>query len=137
VPEIDLFLLSDNLTMFCQGLNGCHGVFQSKVAKGIRVNAGMFGVPPNFDFESELKQIIGDTSWNEHFDEQGLVAAALHKHKHVIISQTTIPIIEKNFDINAFLLNVSICGFHFVGVNYYSKHPQWLFFKHSLNYKHF
>lgn len=136
VPEIDLFLNRDDLVLICQGLNGCHGIFESKVGKGLRVNAGMFGLHPNFDFGSKLKNIMNGQTLDGHFDEQGLIAATLSKEKHVMLSQTTIPILERDFDIDSFMLNETVCGFHFVGVNYCDDHTPWFIFKDSLKHKH-
>ena len=125
--EIDEFLESDS-TLMCQGINLLHGKFGKYVPTGIRVNSGLFGMPPNFDFYKIMKENIKDydlLSWENRFDEQGLVASVLNKHKNkIFISLINLPIIESNFDLQSITTN-ACCGYHFVGLNYQDVHNGW------------
>jgi hypothetical protein len=132
--EIDAFLSGD-ATLMCHGLNGLHGKFDKYVPKGVRVNSGIFGMPPGFDFNKTAKAKIPEHDlkcWERRFDEQGLVAATLTQyHKRIFISVTVLPIVEKTFDIDA-LTTDACCGYHFAGLNYNNDHLPWITFKTKL-----
>lgn len=125
IKEIDLFLDSTKHTLLYQGLNGAHGYFSEYIPRGIRINSGIFGMPPHFDFIDKMKDIKMLDNWENKFDEQGLIAYVLLKDKkYFIIPLTSIPILESNFDIVA-MTNDLCCGYHFVGVNYIDNHICW------------
>lgn len=122
VREIDLFLQSKDHTLLYQGLHGLHGSFSKYIPNGIRINSGIFGMPPYFDFINEMNNLLTVSDWKNKFDEQGLIALVLLKNKkYFIIPLTTIPILESDFDIDAITSDLC-CGYHFVGVNYLKKH---------------
>lgn len=124
LEEIDYFLSGD-CTLMCQGLNGLHGKFDRYIPKGVRVNSGLFGMPPGFDFLGVVRQHIDQqdaASWDGRFDEQGLVAAALNTYpKKAFVPVTRVPILERDFDIRGITTD-ACCGFHFVGLNYHERH---------------
>ena len=115
IKEIDCFLNEDAVLLY-QGLHGLYGSYENSVPTGIRINSGIYGMPPNFIFKQNMPKL--QHNWQDKFDEQGIVASTLMNYKkHFIIPLTTIPIIEKNFEMKYFLHDFC-CGYHFVGVNY-------------------
>lgn len=128
-PEIDMFLEGGHSTLLYQGLNeGAHGQFANASPKGIRINSGIFGMPPDFDFNERARKISKlhkVTGWENKYDEQGLVAAVLLNHSfYHIIPTTTIPIIDPSSSLDGFT-TPACCGYHFVQVNYQPKHQGW------------
>lgn len=125
--EIDRFL-QDDATLLYEGLHGLHGQFANELPSGIRINSGIFGLPPFYDFESEatyMFQKIGEGKWTDHFDEQGLVGSCLLKYpRYYIVPQTKIPIVEPWMDLEPAIRNPLCVGIHFVGINRY-EHPGW------------
>lgn len=127
-PEINKFL-ENNSTLLYQGLNANkHGQFAKASPCGIRINSGIFGIPPHFDLNKRALKIIKKlniTSWENRFDEQGLIAATLLEYcPYHIIPLTTVPILEPNFSLDK-LTTESCCGYHFVKVNYEQSHEAW------------
>jgi len=125
IKELDDFLKSDSVLLY-QGLNeGRCGQYQDLVPSGIRINSGIFGMPPGFD--PEFESII--RPWNNYYDEQGLVAAALLRHpRYQILPLTKVPIVQVGWSIKDFLRNEQICGIHFAGVNI-QYHPKFDWFQ--------
>ena len=124
-PEIDKFLKEDS-TLLSQGLNAnLHGQFGSASPNGVRINSGIFGLPPHFDLNERALKIAKNhniTKWKNKFDEQGLIAATLLEYPfYHIIPITTVPILEPNFSLSGFTTS-TCCGYHFVQVNY-KTHP--------------
>jgi len=136
VPEIDRFLNDDNV-LFSQGLWELYGRYQDKIPAGMRVNAGLFGMPPNFDFAERASEFTDDILGGiEEFDEQGLVTATLlQSPNYYMISQTSITILEDWMSIRPILSNPLCCGAHFVGINYKEKHSAWDEYHRSLGVK--
>lgn len=117
-------------------------------------NSGLYGFPPNYNFEEDLK-----TTWikNGRYhgllwrDEQGLVTSTLKKHDHITIESDEIihlfdsgrcssydfKIIEEekiktrvmeNMKFNEFNFSKMDKGYHFLGVNR-SRHRKWIEYK--------
>jgi hypothetical protein len=123
VPEIDYFLSSKDTCLIYQGINRLYGSYDLNIPKLVRINSGIYGLPPNFDFRSKLKSI--QKKWSNRFDEQGIVASILCQESYCMIPLPYVPICEcwmssndfkKTMD--AFLRNEFCCGMHFVGINY-------------------
>jgi hypothetical protein len=117
LPAINRFLRVDpDCVLLYQGLHGLHGAFSKDIPHPVRINSGLFGVPPNFRFGDELCSRVGQ--WKDYFDEQGLVGACLLSHpRHTFVSLHDLPIIEPTFDLGVHDGNLNCCGFHFVGAN--------------------
>ena len=118
VPEIDRFLKEHN-TLLLQGtgIKRYYGKYDPLIPEGYVINSGIYGMPPDFDFASLVKQFqFGE--WmqdreNGLFDDQGIIAASLLNKDTIIIpktsifncpkiTKTTIPIVK---------------GYHFIGAN--------------------
>ena len=93
VPEIDEFLVSNR--PLCYGTKSDekslppYGVFENGLSN-FRMNSGIFGVWPGYDFESDILFHLKTsriTKWGV-FDEQGLVATCLlHKNPIIVTTQ--------------------------------------------------
>lgn len=134
VPEIDKFLSSDKFLVY-QGLNmNSYGHFNEHVNTRLRLNSGIFGLPPRYDFKKELNENIKNyklKKWSHKFDEQGLVAKTLLEKKYYMISLVSVPIIEKFSNVLPFLNSQTRKGFHFVTVNLENDHEGWSSYKKS------
>ena len=115
VLSIDKWLGHDNETLLYQGLHGLHGSYSGVVPKGVRINSGIFGLPPDFQFGDKIAE--QSQPFSGYFDEQGLVAKILLQEPHRIIPLTVIPIVEHDWPLDAHDKNLDCCGYHFVGAN--------------------
>lgn len=113
IDEIDRFITGDT-TLLLQEKTRHYGKFERHVPPGYSINSGLFGLPPHFNFEHYIK--FYTSKWEENcghssktWDEQGLVAAILLGHKHIIIPDTTITNCEKQYTPGK--------GLHFIGLN--------------------
>lgn len=84
ITQIDRFLSLPDAFIYSESPPDSrnYGKFDRAVREGFRLNSGLFGVPPGFQFDfSEVG------SWQGYFDEQGFVAASLcHKPRAIPIS---------------------------------------------------
>ncbi len=116
VPAIDLWL-SSNTGIITQGLHGLYGRFKEFVKSPLPVCAGVFGLPPNFNFESKIINLYNYKLQSKRlempFDEQGLTAAIITNIPGFIkIPMNQIKICENEND-----KANNVCGIHFVGTN--------------------
>jgi hypothetical protein len=89
--------------------------------------AGMFGLPPNFDFEQEIYKICNQVLKGEplgYFDEQGLVAAIVTSHPHLVVQD-----IETVKSLPSKPLARAL---HFITTNRYNTHEDWKNFRQSI-----
>lgn len=89
------------------------GAFAKYVPAEIKMNTGLIGLPPGFDFESEISAIqikSGQKQFESFFDEQGLVTAIISKYKYTLIALDKIWVCADQFRKTPF-------GAHFVKAN--------------------
>lgn len=109
-PQIEEFLAESDRFISTVAIHRAYGAFDSLVPE-IKLNSGLVGLPPNYDYESDLLRICtqtGFSGWETHFDEQGLVAACLATKKLSLI-----PFSIRCDD----LLMTGAYGYHFIGGN--------------------
>jgi hypothetical protein len=136
VDAIDGFLSSSKDCLVYQGLHGLYGFFRHFVPGHLRINSGIFGLPPLFDLSLHIRNAIQNTHfkrWSGKFDEQGLIAYTLTQNPYRIISLAQVPILESNWDYKDHLNNKENCGFHFVGLNVDNEHQAWSDYHRSMN----
>lgn len=105
-PQIDSFLAGSHF-LATRAIARCFSVYDSLVSPDVLINSGLVGLPPHFDYAKELKEtLLG--SWNSHFDEQGLVAACITRHRYELLN---LSIKSSIFDIAGEI------GTHFIGAN--------------------
>lgn len=125
--EINDFFNS-NIAVMLEGIvYENHGQFNEITPRGLKINSGIFGLPPNFDINKKASQLCrenGINKWEHRMDEQGMVATTIASSKqYEIISNVVVPIIEPDFEID-YLTTSQCCGYHFVQLNY-KKHNAW------------
>ncbi len=127
VTQIDSFLNEDKVLIYEAGARS-YGFFDRYVPKMYKINSGIYGMPPNFDMEGRIKGLFNQSGLKEWtnscnqgrvtWDEQGIVAAALiNYNKYIIIYLKDIT----NCELDLIKGN----GYHFVGINRYTKHKPW------------
>lgn len=130
IPELDEFFKSD-VTLLLEETSRTYGRFEKHVPPGLRINSGIYGMPPGFDLKKYIDFYVGSEWENnalaEHaanvtFDEQGLVAFALSSYpRNVIISSSTITNCEHHFNESK--------GMHFIGLNRSMFHQPYRLYK--------
>lgn len=125
IPEIDHFFESD-CTLLLEGSSRNYGVFEKHVPPPYRINSGIYGMPPGFDFEKYFRFFA--RKWEENankasvtFDEQGLVALAL-------LNSPRFAIIPENVVTNCEYLLVLGKALHFVSLNRVQYHSPYRLF---------
>lgn len=115
LKEFDIFLDSQDLFLITQGCrekkNGVtYGFFENLIRKDekINFNTGIIGLPPNYDFNFEINNILEKNNLQDltFFDEQGMVSYIIQNKNYKIISNKKI----------SFFKNGE-CGVHLIGVN--------------------
>jgi len=97
-----------------------YGSFNPRINSPINMNSGFFGVPPGFDFHSELSGTIikFGIDWQScYFEEQGAVAYVLHKNPHWIVRMNEITVFNPDQEPDPERLKLAKYGAHFTGLN--------------------
>jgi hypothetical protein len=146
--------LEKNVVLMMKEDAFCVGKYFNLFKEKENYNSGLYGLPPNYDFEKELKKTWEENGkYNELLwrDEQGLVTSTLKKNEHIIISSDEIihlfnqgrcfsydfKLIQENkiksrimqdMNFKDFKFSNNEKGYHFLGVNR-EKHNKWLEYK--------
>ena len=107
---INPFLLSSDLFFITEAWERSYGYNDHIVPSGFIVNSGLFGIPPGFNFHTNL--CLNIKPWASHFDEQGLVASVLCN-----CNTTIIPLSDIRVCMPEASFGPTKCGLHFVGLN--------------------
>lgn len=137
INQIELFLKS-NCTLMLEDTSRAYGRFDKHIPANLKINSGIYGMPPNFELKKFIKFYSGE-EWqknalnqynaSETFDEQGIIALALLSNsRYIIIPNTIITNCENDL--------IEGDGFHFIGLNRKKFHRPFRLFK-SLNKKLF
>lgn len=136
IEEIDRWLKCNDKTIISEGhpRSRMFGIFDKHIPDNIRACAGLFGLPPNFDFAKEIIKLKKLTCKPNFliggWDEQGLTTAIVTKSDFVLIPLSKVYISEDWVDKP--LGNVDYIdyhGIHFVGANRKPWHRGWKFYK--------
>ena len=123
LPFLDEFLQSD-IVFMCSAIRRSFGNFDEYVPPDIKMNSGMFGVPPAFDLEAkvlEMQKKSSGNGWDDIFDEQGMLAA-------IFVEYGKFKIIPMGEIYNCLTGIKVAAGVHFCGVNQGNIRP-WKAFK--------
>lgn len=115
VSEIDQFLVSNEMSFFSEGTKRRYGNYDYLIPQGLKINSGLFGLCPNFDFASKIELLLKSNIkdyHDHHHDFQGIVAGCLHNCLTTQIKMSTITLCEPNQDIS-----YGSSGIHFVVAN--------------------
>lgn len=129
IPQIETFLSETNHVLYYEAARRDYGCFNKFVPTQVVLNSGIYGMPPDFNLHSKIQNLFiqaGIKEWTNScnqgrytWDEQGIVAAALSNHKNLIkIDLTQITNCELDLTKGQ--------GYHFVGINRYTKHKPWI-----------
>lgn len=127
LPEIDEWLASDK-AIIAKGHrrnDSYYGAF-SHLVKG-NYSAGFFGLPPHFDFGSEIVRRCQEVLKGEpmgYFDEQGLVSSIIASNEHIIAHNVKI---IKRLPTKPFPK-----AMHFITTNRFHEHDDWRKYKCSI-----
>jgi hypothetical protein len=142
IPQIDEFLREKEKTIILSGFTGerhkvngkevqkrYYGQYDHFIDQKYIINGGLFGIPPNFDFEDKLKNLcIGN--WQQdrelaHNDDQGIITAALTiNNEAIVIPEDQILIYDC-----AYAKYKECNGYHFLESNRNENHTGWDFYK--------
>jgi hypothetical protein len=113
--KIDKFLNSNKYLITSEALEMCYGVFHPIMENNLKINTGFVGYPPGFDLRKKLNETIelyDYKKWENHCDEQGMVATILQKEQRLSFSLSEINILAgKN------KYHLSDVGMHFIRSN--------------------
>jgi hypothetical protein len=122
IKEIDKWLDGD-YCLVSEGRHRLYGIFEKDIKPDLKICAGLFGLPPSFDFAAKIytnckKELKGIPLG--HYDEQGLVASIITNSQHEIVPFSSLSIVERKEK-----LPVGVPAFHFVGANRTESHSGW------------
>lgn len=115
IKQIEEFLATKNTFITTKAIKRSYNKkYESQIVEGFDINTGLVGLPPNFDYEKEIKNILKniDEKWHNHVDEQTLVAFVLQQQKTIVIPYD---VLTACCGITQFEMGKS--GTHFVGAN--------------------
>ena len=110
LDEIDTFLSSDRKLLMCEAYLRQFGRFSNALPVNIKLNTGLYGMPPGFDLASKINS-FGIGEWEDYFDEQGATSLALYSDDLIVIPLSKV-------SVNACPEYIKAShGTHFVGIN--------------------
>lgn len=126
--SIDRWLQSET-SLISAGVGRCrmYGEFDFFVPEGLHLCAGLFGLPPNFDFHNKIKQVslYADQPLGG-FNEQGITAAIVTGFRDFI----TVPLEQLWIsEDHVEFPSITPPAIHFVGANRKSWHKGWKSYK--------
>lgn len=113
INTIEKFLISTNLFFITEGLKRRFDDYDGFIHPNIKMNSGLFGMPPYFDLNNSIKKIIKTLPFNnkKQFNEQGLISSIVSNNPYELISMKEISVCYGKH------LNRGTKGIHFVGIN--------------------
>jgi hypothetical protein len=109
--------INGDYSIITEGIGRNFGIFDKFIDNKLKICAGFFGLPPNFNFDQHIVDAFNKLNIKEigGWDEQGLVSYIVTGNKHVVIPFSILPISTK-IKINKKTIN-EYDGIHFVGIN--------------------
>lgn len=120
--EVEEFLASKDVTFITEGFGNNEGkgnygkYFENMERHSVCVNSGFFGLPPYFPFAQLIRYYQAsdeNRSWENYFDEQGLVASCILNHSPCLV----IPISDIGVCVEDLECPLTPVGSHFSQVN--------------------
>jgi hypothetical protein len=129
LPQIDLWLKNGDYGLIAEGLNRkrMYGIFDSFVPPNIHANAGLFGLPPGFDFGKQIADYANYLNGGlGGYNEQGLtVATVVNMPKYIMVPLSKLHISEDHSEFPQKIPD----AIHFVGANRKEWHRGWAHYK--------
>lgn len=119
LPSIDKWLKTDR-SIISKGSKRCYGIYDDDIPHDTNYCAGLFGVPPYFDFSEcilrHCKKLNGNTLG--YYDEQGVTVLSVLEKDPFVLSLHELSIVKN-------LVKPYPRGLHFTGVNRTEDHKLW------------
>jgi hypothetical protein len=129
LPQIDEWLERKDCGLIAEGLSRkrMYGVFDPFVPPNIHANAGLFGLPPGFDFGKQIADYANFlTGGLGGYNEQGLtVATIVNMPQYIMVPLSKLHISEDHADFPEKMPD----AIHFVGANRKEWHRGWAHYK--------
>lgn len=130
IEGIDKWLKS-NTSIISTGFNHDYGCFIKKLQYKEAFCAGLFGLPPHFDFESEIKKQCEGIKLKG-FDEQGLVSLIVTDFEdYMVLRQDEVRMLGEGWKIKGIKFFPN--GLHFARANRFADHNSWKYYKLVVN----
>lgn len=128
IEEIDRWL-AGNKAIITEGLGRrrMFGLYDEHISPELRLCAGLFGLPPHFDFAAAIRSRIDVMEGKPlgGYDEQGLTASVVTSMDYIIVPLSQVHIAEDHVPFSSHLY----AGFHFAGANRKPWHRGWQSYK--------
>lgn len=125
LPQIDEWIERGDCGLIAEGLSRkrMYGIYDAFIPQGINANAGLFGLPPGFDFQKEITEYASFLNGGlGGYNEQGLtVATIINMKNYIMVPLEKLHISEDHVDFP----NVLPDAIHFVGANRKEWHKGW------------
>jgi hypothetical protein len=133
IPEIDQWIASRRHGLISEGKWGLFGAFSEFIQPNYKLCAGLFGLPPFFNFNKHIKYFFNYFKQPlDAYDEQGMTSAIVsNMKKFYIVPIQKLRIIE-NHDFTPDIAKEQIAGIHFVGANRRFSHYAWQGYKKGI-----
>lgn len=108
-------LLVRNQMFVTEGIFRSYGQFEAVVPDNIKINTGMYGLPPGYDLGGKVNGVLKSgliQKWEGHLDEQGLLASVFAKDGAKMARLSDISVLDPRLP-----YGMGKCGAHFVGLN--------------------
>lgn len=115
LPAIDRFLSGESSFFITEAVARSYGAFNRINKRHHKINTGLFGIPPEFDFAAELNATVKKVNlpnWYTHLDEQGCVANIFEQRKFEFVTLDQVYVCHPDFP-----YKVGQYGQHFVTLN--------------------
>lgn len=127
LPDLDIWL-KKSTGLILEGIAMAHGRFTHM--NTIQACAGFFGLPPDFDFETEIlwrcQKNLGGLELDGH-DEQGLVASIVTRiPDFMVVPQTVMTTVDLKQRIT--YKDLQVPAIHFVGANRTDSDPNFTYY---------
>lgn len=130
IQEIDDWIKSRRHGLITEGKWRLYGAFKDFVTPDKKMCAGLFGLPPFFNFEKHIKYFFSHFNQPlDAFDEQGMTAATVSNMKNFYVVPIKKLRIIENHDVFPDIVAEGIGGIHFVGANRKPHHYGWQNYK--------
>jgi hypothetical protein len=116
IAEIDEFLNS-NRPLLLKGRRRVYGKYEHLVPQPFAINSGIFGLPPNFDFQQEIKNFCKndkEKKWTHWCDDQGIIGGILITKNPIFITMESVMNYLSEFNIQP---KSNWNGIHLIGSN--------------------
>jgi hypothetical protein len=132
IPQLDAFLKS-NRTLILEEPIRFYGRYEVLIPLEDRINSGLMGCPPGFDFGARIRKAWEDSGKHTRItqgDEQGLLMYVLQDYPNLRIKKEEVRELMAG-DMPSMVSDPNAFAFHFVQANRSNNHRCWLKYKQT------